>query len=83
MESISSGRIVLTVQAALLGLTPGDEVGEYEKLITGQMRYDGNPTPVITDAPDPVFAFVSPVIKAYTLQNTILQDRFLQNIPFQ
>lgn len=60
VESISSARIVLTEQAALLGLTPGDEVGEYEKLITGRMRYDGNPTLVITDVPDPVFAADDP-----------------------
>ena len=51
---------MLTEQAAQLGLTPGDEVGEYEKLITGRMRYDGNPTPVVTDAPDPVFVADDP-----------------------
>ncbi len=57
---ISSGRIVLTEQATLLGLTPGDEVGEYDKLITGQMRYDGNPIAVKTQTPDPVFVADDP-----------------------
>lgn len=38
----TSGRIVLTEQAKLLGLVPGAEIGESDKLITSGMSFYGN-----------------------------------------
>lgn len=60
---LSSGRIVLTESARLLGLEPGEETGEYDKPLDGGMsfyRSGGAPVPVTTQAPDPAFAVDDP-----------------------
>ena len=51
------GRIVLNENAALLGLTPGDEVGEFDRPVCGGMGFytnGGKPTPPPNQPLDPV-----------------------------
>ena len=61
--ALSSGRIVLTEAARELGLEPGEETGEFDKLIEGGMAFyqnGGVPCPIETQAPDPAFVVDDP-----------------------
>ncbi len=58
-----SGRIVLTENASLLGLTPGDEIGEYDKPVVGGMGFahnDHKPYPAPNQPLSPVFVVDDP-----------------------
>ncbi len=64
VDSIGSSRIVLSENARLLSLTPGDVIGIYEKLIRGGMAYhtkhQSNPYPIETCPPNPTFVIDDP-----------------------
>ena len=59
VEPVTSAKIVLTENAKTLGLTEGDVIGTYEKLIRGGMAYhtkhNSAPYPIETYAPNPTF----------------------------
>ena len=63
LSGTRSGRIVLTENARLLGLTPGDEIGQFDKPVEGGMGFARNgdrPYPAPNQTLDPVFAVDDP-----------------------
>ena len=63
LSGTRSGRIVLTENARLLGLTPGDEIGQFDKPVEGGMGFARNgdrPYPAPNQILDPAFAVEDP-----------------------